>query len=159
MRHLIRLFQIFLATLVVAPGAMAQQGATVTGKVSGEGGAPVAFASVVIAGMGLGASTRESGVFSIAVPAARVTNQRVDVTGRAIGYQSSTQQVTLSSGTVTVNFSLTVNPLRLGEVVVTGAGTASSIERLGAVVSTVKSEEIVKSNELNAVQALAAKAP
>jgi TonB-linked SusC/RagA family outer membrane protein len=109
--------------------------------------------------MGLGATTREDGAFSIAVPAARVTNQRVDVTARAIGYQAATQQVTLSSGTVTVNFTLTVNPLRLGEVVVTGAGTASSIERLGAVVSTVKSEEILKSNELNAVTALAAKAP
>ena len=159
MRHLIRLLTLFLAALVAAPGAMAQQGATVTGKVTGEGGSPVAFASVVIVGMGLGASTREDGVFSIAVPAARVTNQRVDVTARAIGYQAATQQVTLSSGTVTVNFTLTVNPLRLGEVVVTGAGTASSIERLGAVVSTVKSEEILKSNELNAVQALAAKAP
>src|SRR5688572_4597961 len=159
MRHLIRLFTLFLATLVAVPGAMAQQGATVTGKVTGEGGNPVAFASVVLGGMGLGASTREDGVFSITVPAARVTNQRVDVTVRAIGYQAATQQVTLSSGTVTVNFTLTVNPLRLGEVVVTGAGTASSIERLGAVVSTVKSEEIVKSNELNTVQALAAKAP
>jgi TonB-linked SusC/RagA family outer membrane protein len=138
---------------------MAQQGATVTGRVTGEGGSPVPFASVILVGMGLGASTREDGVFSIAVPAARVTNQRVEVTARAIGYQSATQQVTLSSGTVTVNFTLTVNPLRLGEVVVTGAGTASSVERLGSVVSTVKSEEIVKSNELNAVQALAAKAP
>jgi len=159
MRHLIRLYTVFLAALVAAPGAMAQQGATVTGKVTAEGGAPVAFASVVLMGMGLGATTREDGVFSIAVPAARVTNQRVDVTVRAIGYQSATQQATLSSGTVTVNFALTVNPLRLGEVVVTGAGTASSIERLGAVVSTVKSEEILRSNELNAVQALAAKAP
>jgi TonB-linked SusC/RagA family outer membrane protein len=159
MRYLIRLFTLLLATLVAVPVAMAQQGATVTGKVTGEGGNPVAFASVVLGGMGLGASTREDGVFSITVPAARVTNQRVDVTVRAIGYQSATQQVTLSQGSVTVNFTLAVNPLRLGEIVVTGAGTASSIERLGAVVSTVKSEEIVKSNELNAVQALAAKAP
>lgn len=159
MRHLIRLFTLFLAALVTAPGAMAQQGATVTGKVTAEGGAPVAFASVVLVGMGLGAATREDGVFSIAVPAARTSNQRVDVTVRAIGYQSATQQVTLSAGTVTVNFTMSVNPLRLGEVVVTGAGTASSIERLGAVVSSVKSEEILKSNELNAVQALAAKAP
>jgi len=159
MRHLNRLFIVFLAALVAAPGAMAQQGATVTGKVTAEGGTPVAFASVVLAGMGLGATTREDGVYSISVPAGRVTNQRVDLTVRAIGYQSATQSITLSSGTVTANFTLTVNPLRLGEVVVTGAGTASSIERLGAVVSTVKSEEIVKSNELNAVQALAAKAP
>lgn len=159
MKYLTRLLTMLLASLVAVPVAQAQQGATVTGKVTAEGGAPVAFASVVLAGLGLGATTREDGVYSIAVPAARVNNQRLDVTVRAIGYQSRTQQVTLSSGTQTVNFTLTVNPLRLGEVVVTGAGTASSIERLGAVVSTVKSEEILKSNELNAVQALAAKAP
>jgi TonB-linked SusC/RagA family outer membrane protein len=159
MRNLIRLFSLLLAALVAVPEAMAQQGANVTGKVSAEGGAPVPFASVVLVGMGLGATTREDGVYSITVPAARVSNQRVDLTVRAIGYQSATQQITLSSGTVTTNFTLTVNPLRLGEIVVTGAGTASSIERLGAVVSTVKSEEIMKSNELNAVQALAAKAP
>ena len=159
MRPLHRLFTVFLAALVAAPGAMAQQGATVTGKVTGEGGGPVPFASVVLTGMGLGATSRDDGVYSITVPAGRVSNQRVDVTVHAIGYQSVTQQVTLSSGTVTANFTLSVNPLRLGEVVVTGAGTASSIERLGSVVSTVKSEEILKSSELNTVQALAAKAP
>jgi TonB-linked SusC/RagA family outer membrane protein len=149
----------FAAVAITAPSAQGQQGATVTGKIVTEGGVPVPFASVVLVGMGLGGSTREDGVYSVSVPAARVSGQRIDVTVRAIGYQSATQQVTLSSGTVTANFTLTVNPLRLGEIVVTGAGTASSIERLGAVVSTVKSEEIAKSNELNAVQALAAKAP
>jgi TonB-linked SusC/RagA family outer membrane protein len=149
----------FAALVITAPPAQGQQGATVTGKIVAEGGVPVPFASVVLVGMGLGGSTREDGVYSVSVPAARVSGQRIDVTVRAIGYQSATQQVTLSSGTVTANFTLTVNPLRLGEIVVTGAGTASSIERLGAVVSTVKSEEIAKSNELNAVQALAAKAP
>ena len=85
MRPLHRLFTVFLAALVTAPGAMAQQGATVTGKVTGEGGGPVPFASVVLAGMGLGASTRDDGVFSITVPPARVSNQRIDVTVRAIG--------------------------------------------------------------------------
>jgi TonB-dependent SusC/RagA subfamily outer membrane receptor len=158
MKSLIRLLTVLLAAALVAPGAHAQ-GTTVTGRVTAEGGSPVPFASVVLTGMGLGATTREDGVYSISVPAARATGQSVVLSVRAIGYQSASQNVTLSPGTVTANVQLTVNPLRLGEVVVTGAGTASSIERLGAVVSTVKSEEIVKSNELNAVQALAAKAP
>lgn len=159
MRLLHRAFTTLVALAVTATGAMAQQGATVSGRVTGEGGQPVPFASVVLVGMGLGGTTREDGAYSFSVPAARVTNQTVQVTVRAIGYQSTTKSVTLTSGTVTVDFTLSVNPLRLGEVVVTGAGTQSSVERLGAVVSTVKSEEIVKANELNAVQALAAKAP
>ena len=158
MRHLIRLFTVLLAAVIAAPDALAQ-GATVTGKVTAEGGAPVPFASVVLTGMGLGSSTREDGVYSISVPAARATGQTVVLAVRAIGYQSKQQNITLSPGTITANVTMTVNPLRLGEVVVTGAGTASSVERLGSVVSTVKSEEILKSNELNTVQALAAKAP
>jgi len=159
MRRLIRVCTMFLAGLVLVPPAMAQQGATVTGKVIGEGGVPIPFATVVLVGMGIGGQTREDGVYSLTVPAARVTNQSASLMVRAIGYQAATKSFTLSAGTSTVDFTLVVNPLRLGEVVVTGAGTQSSIERLGAVVSTVKSEEIVKSNELNAVQALAAKAP
>ena len=140
-----RVYSVLGAAGIAAPNDIAQQGATVSGQVTAEGGAPVAFASVALQGMGLGATTREDGNYSFTVPAARVTGQRATLTVRAIGYQSATQQITLSAGTVTANFTLTVNPLRLGEVVVTGAGTQSSIERLGAVVSTVKSEEIVKS--------------
>lgn len=159
MKSVIRYLSVLLLAAALAPGAHAQQGATVTGRVTAEGGAPIPFASVVLTGMGLGATTREDGMYTITVPAARVAGQSVPVAVRAIGYQSASQNVTLSAGSHTVNFALAINPLRLGEVVVTGAGTASSVERLGAVVSTVKSEEILKSNELNAVQALAAKAP
>ena len=85
MRHLIRLFTVLLAALLAAPDAFAQ-GATVTGKVTAEGGAPVPFASVVLTGMGLGGSTREDGVYSISVPAARATGQTVVLAVRAIGY-------------------------------------------------------------------------
>src|SRR6185503_55361 len=59
----------------------------------------------------------------------------------------------------THDFTLATNPLRLGEVVVTGAGTATQTEKLGSVRNVVEAEQIVKSNEPNVVQALAAKAP
>lgn len=159
MSRLYRILPLALGFLFVTRPVSAQQGATITGRVTNESGAPVAFASVVLQAMGLGGTTREDGNYSFNVPAARATGQRVTLTVRAIGYQLGSRQITLSPGSMTENFSLTVNPLRLGEVVVTGAGTQSSIERLGSVVSTVKSEEIAKSNEVNTVQALAAKAP
>jgi TonB-linked SusC/RagA family outer membrane protein len=145
--------------VLIAPPVAAQQGATLTGRVTNESGAPVPYASVVVDGMGLGGSTRENGTYSFNVPAARVSGQRVTLSVRAIGYKADSRQITLSAGTITENFTLTTNPLRLGEVVVTGAGTQSAVERLGSVVSTVRSEEIAKANEVNAVQALAAKAP
>ncbi|MBL8961976.1 MAG: SusC/RagA family TonB-linked outer membrane protein [Gemmatimonadetes bacterium] len=138
--------------------AGAQEGATITGRVTNEAGAPLAFASVYIEGMGLGTQTRDDGQYSLAVPGARVQGQSARLGVRAIGYKGQLVTITLR-GNVTQNFTLEANPLRLGEVVVTGAGTQSSTERLGATISSVKAEDIVKSNEVNVVQALAAKAP
>jgi TonB-dependent SusC/RagA subfamily outer membrane receptor len=47
----------------------------------------------------------------------------------------------------------------LGEIVVTGAGTATETEKLGNVRNNVSADQIEKSNESNVVEALAAKAP
>jgi TonB-linked SusC/RagA family outer membrane protein len=54
---------------------------------------------------------------------------------------------------------LVANPLQLGEVVITGAGTTTTREKLGTVINTVDSATIARSNEPNIVNALAAKAP
>jgi TonB-linked SusC/RagA family outer membrane protein len=159
MSRFFRAVGICLGSLVAIMPLGAQTGATLNGRVVSDAGAPVPFASVFIDGMGIGSTTREDGNYSFTVPGARVQGQNVTLSVRAIGFKTETKQIRLSQGTITTNFTLTTNPLHLGEVVVTGAGTSSSVERLGAVVSSVKSEEIVRSNELNAVQALAAKAP
>lgn len=159
MTRLYRFLGVALSLVVLALPASAQQGATITGRVTNEAGAAVPFASVFLEGMGIGGTTREDGNYSFNVPAARVSGQRVNLSVRAIGFKAETRPITLTAGSQTQNFQVSANPLRLGEVVVTGAGTASSVERLGAVVSSVKSEEILKANEVNAVQALAAKAP
>ena len=156
----------FRLTLAVAAGALwlpsavsAQDGATVTGRVTSEAGAPLASASVFIDGLNIGALTRDDGVYSFVVPSARVQNQAGTITARLLGYKASTVPITLSSGTITQDFRLAPNPLRLGEVVVTGAGTVTQAEKLGNVRNAVDAEQIVKSNETNVVQALAAKAP
>ena len=44
---------------------------------------------------------------------------------RAIGYQPQTRQVTLTAGSVSVNFDLRRDVTQLGEVVVTGVATAT----------------------------------
>jgi TonB-linked SusC/RagA family outer membrane protein len=142
------------------PSALsAQDGATLTGRVTSEAGAPLASASVFIDGLNIGALTREDGMYSFVVPAARVQNQAATLSARLLGYKAATVQITLSAGTITQDFRLAPNPLRLGEVVVTGAGTVTQAEKLGNVRNAVAAEEIVKSNESNIVQALAAKAP
>jgi TonB-linked SusC/RagA family outer membrane protein len=139
--------------------AGAQEGATISGRVTSEAGAPLASASVFIDGLNVGSVTRDDGQYSFTVPAARVQGQAVSLTARLLGYKANTAQITLRSGAITQDFRLAPNPLRLGEVVVTGAGTVTQAEKLGNVRNAVDAEEILKSNESNVVQALAAKAP
>jgi len=143
---------------LAAPAVLAAQ-TTVTGHVKGEAGNALPGANVGITDLGAGATTRESGDYSFTVPASRVHGQTVTLSVRIIGYRAATAQITLNSGTVTQDFTLVANPLQLGEVIITGAGTATTREKLGTVINTVDSAAIAKSNESNIVNALSAKAP
>lgn len=144
--------------VVAAPVVLAAQ-TTVTGHVKGEAGNALSGANVGITDLGVGTTTRENGEYSFSVPASRVHGQTVTLSVRIIGYKATTAQITLNPGTVTQDFTLTANPLQLGEVIITGAGTASTREKLGTVINTVDSAVISHSNEANIVNALAAKAP
>src|SRR5678815_3355697 len=73
--------------------------------------------------------------------------------------RSTASLITLSGDAITKDFSLAANPLRLGEVVVTGSGTSTTVEKLGNPINSVKSEDVQKSSEPSIVNALAAKAP
>jgi TonB-linked SusC/RagA family outer membrane protein len=154
-----RLITTTIAAAALPLTAIAQDGATITGRVTSEAGAPLQAASVFIEGMNLGALSRDDGQYSFTVPLARVQGQSVTLTARLLGYRSTSAQITLREGTITQDFALAANPLRLGEVVVTGAGTLTTAEKLGNVRNSVDSALITKSNESNIVQALAAKAP
>jgi hypothetical protein len=82
------------------------------------------------------------------------------VTVRRLGYRGLSRTVTLpTSGAVTADFTMTTNPLQLGEVVVTGAGTTTQAERTGIIRKSVDSSAISRANEVNLVTALAGKAP
>ncbi len=146
-----------LATLTVP--ALAQDAATVQGRVTTQAGAPLAGANVFIQALNLGTVTREDGSYVLPVPAARVNGQSVSLGARRLGYSPQTVQITLRGGAITQDFSLGVSALRLDEVVVTGAGTESTRERLGNVINSVSADQIARAAEPNVVQALAGKAP
>ena len=158
MRVLLRRSLAALGVLLLPGSLAAQQAATVTGRVMSEG-APVPSATVSIPELGLGTLANEAGRYTIVVPAGRIQGQSVTVTARRVGFRPQTARVTIAAGTVTQDFELAPNPLQLGEVVITGAGTATEVEKLGNVRNAVSAELIVKSNEPNIVQALAGKAP
>ena len=139
--------------------AVAQQPATLTGRVTGQEGQPLGSAGVIIEQLSAGAVTRPDGSYTIIVPGARVPSGPVTVTARLVGFKSRSAQVNLSTGSAVQDFTLPDNPLQLGELVVTGAGTVSEVEKLGTGRSSVDSLTIVRSAEPNVVAALAAKAP
>lgn len=160
MMHQFRRFiTMTIAAAALPLTAIAQEGATVSGRVTTEAGAPLPAVTVFIEGMSLGSLTRDDGQYSFTVPSARVQGQTVTLTARLLGYRAASAQVTLREGAITQDFTLAANPLRLGEVVVTGAGTLTTAEKLGNVRNSVDSAVITRSNEPNIVQALAAKAP
>jgi TonB-linked SusC/RagA family outer membrane protein len=127
--------------------------------VSREDGEPLAGATVSIPTIGFGTTTRADGRYVLTIPGNRVQGQQVTLSIRAIGYKPQTREITLSEGESAQDFTLAPNPLQLGEVVVTGAGTALEVEKLGSVRNNVDSTLIQRSNETNVVTALAAKAP
>jgi len=149
-----------LGTLALLPGwASAQQEAVITGKVQSQAGVPLPFAEVSVTELRQGALTQSDGTYRIVVPAARVTGQQVTLTARLIGYKQGTVKLALTGGAHSQDFSLEANPLRLGEVIVTGEGTATERQKLGAVINTVDTSLVTRSDETNIVSALAGKAP
>ena len=151
----------FVACALTASTAFAQSGTTVTGRVTSDAGAPLGGASVFISGMNIGTQTNDDGTYTFVVPASRATGAAATLTARVIGYTARSVPITLTPGsTVNQAFSLTVNPFHLGEVVVTGAGTSTTRERLSVTINSVDSSTIKRASEpQNIISALAGKAP
>jgi TonB-linked SusC/RagA family outer membrane protein len=153
-----------VAAALVAAGAAslsAQEPTTVTGTVSNESGAPIPAVQVYIQPLNIGAVTRDDGRYTLVVPGARATGQTVPLTARQVGFRAATAQVTLTPGqTVTQDFRLAAAPVTLSAVVVTGAGTTSTRERLGSTINSVDSTLLQRAVEpQNVVSGLAGKAP
>ncbi|MEO8336639.1 MAG: SusC/RagA family TonB-linked outer membrane protein [bacterium] len=160
MRHPIRRSLAHIGLVATLPAALAaQEGATIVGRVTGVNGNPLVAATVAVSQLGLGALTRDDGRYVIVVPAARMPREPVTITVRRVGYKPRILRLAIASGAITQDFSLESNPLNLGEIVITGAGTATEVEKLGSVRNAVSPELMVRSNESNIVNALAAKAP
>ena len=140
-----RSYLLAAAALLFLPATAFAQ-TTISGRVQGEDRAAVPDVAVTIPELGLGTVTRDDGRYSITVPGARVLGQTVTVAARRIGYRAQNVRVTLNPGTIATDITLAANPMQLGEVIVTGAGTTSTVERLGNVrnvVSTLADDDSV----------------
>ena len=154
-----RALAVAVAGAALPAAAVAQGAVTVSGRVVSDGGQPLAAATIFIQSLALGATTRDDGTYSFVVPAARAAGRTVTISARRVGYRTFAAQITLTGSAVVQNFTLSANPLQLGQVVVTGAGLTTTAERLGAVRTPIDTAAITRATEPNVAQALAAKAP
>ncbi len=154
----VRRLQSLLAVAAVGLVPMsltAQQGTTVSGVVTAEGGTPIPSVSVSIPAIGAGAITREDGRYTFVVPAGRTG--AATLTARRIGYQQKSVQITLGAGPVSQNFSLTAAANQLEGLVVTALGITKEKSQLGTAVQTVTSDQLNTTHDQNIMSQLAGK--
>jgi TonB-linked SusC/RagA family outer membrane protein len=132
-----------LALATLAPlSVQAQQQATLTGRVTDEGGQPLDGATIFIAELNQGGLTNAQGRYSIVVPAARVRGQEVTIQARFIGYTAESKRITLSGGSIETNFALKQDINRLSQVVVTGVTGATEVKKLAFTVAQVSAADM-----------------
>ena len=159
-RRAVRCALVAVAVFLLPAAARAQQPVTITGRVTNEAGEPLRVANVGIGSLNLVVYANAEGNYRLVVPAGRAASQSVPLTARQIGYRAASATVQLVPGaTLVQNFRLAPDPLRLDEVVVTGAGTESLAERIGTARASLSAQEVMKANEPNILQAMAGKVP
>lgn len=116
------------SVLLALPAAAQAQNAVITGKVTSEFGQPVEQANVYINDLTISVPTNAQGVYTITIPAARVSGQQLNLRVRAIGYQPGLRPIRITAGSQTQDFTLKQDVNRLNEVVVTGT-VGEGVER------------------------------
>ncbi len=142
----------FLFSILLFMGSLVVNAQTkvITGTVtSADDDMPIPGVSVLISGTTLGTVTDVNGNYSFKVP-----EDAEKLMFSFVGMQ--TQEVAING--LTVNATLQPDVVGIDEVVVTAMGISKEKKALGYSTSNVSADEILKSGEQNAVQALAAKA-
>jgi TonB-linked SusC/RagA family outer membrane protein len=137
------------ATVLAAPDLSAQATGTVQGTVTESGSLrPLPNIQVFVPSVGRGTLTNGQGRFMLVnVPAGQVQIQ-----AQGVGYATARETVNLAAGqTATVALSLQASAIALDEVVVTGAGQATEVKKLGNTVATIDTKEVLATAPVNTV--------
>ena len=136
-----------VATLLLGCFGAFAQGQRVTGTVTDETGSPVIGAAVVVEGTTRGTSTDLAGCFEIAASA------DANLVVSYLGYQTQTVAV---AGRSVVDVTLVPDSEQIEEVVVQAFGTAKKEAFTGSA-TTIKSDELVKTQSSSVANALSGK--
>jgi TonB-dependent SusC/RagA subfamily outer membrane receptor len=153
-------FAVLAGTILAFPSAtQAQEAMTLTGRVADETGAELATVNVYIDGTDLATITDSDGSYSLVIPASRIDNQQHVLVAGLIGYRAGQETITLLGDDLTINFTLTLDPIGLEEIVAVGQGLTRERRRLGATVNSISDVDIELSRETEVLAAIAGKAP
>ena len=162
MTHLVRKLLVLSATVAatlvsVAASALAQEGGSISGRaIDATTSAPIPSAQVQIIGTGRGGTTADDGRFRIA----NVRPGTYQVRVLRIGYQASTQPVTLGPGqAITLEYSLAPAVVTLDEVVTLATGATTRKREQGMVVGTLTPEPAALATAGNITQLLTGRIP
>ena len=138
----------------VMPIQAQAQTAVLTGTVRSEFGDALDAANVYIPEMQISVVTNAQGLYTITIPAGRVSGNLVDMRVRAFGYQPQTRPVRITAGTQTLDFSLRRDVNRLAEIVVTGVTAGTEARNLPFSVARVDEREmpVASANPLTQLQ-------
>ena len=144
MRRVSRLIALVIAAAIAPLQLSAQEGATVSGRVTDAQGAPEAGVSVRIQTMGIGATTDAEGAYRLVIPAARVgTGSTAQISASRQGLGTVTRTLTLAPGAALIqNFTMQAQALLLEDVVVTALGVERERSQLGTAQQTVDTEDL-----------------
>ncbi len=146
---MVRKIVLSLAAVLSVVGMAIAQNKQVSGTVTDTKGAPVFGATVVVEGTTIGTSTDAQGKYTLNAPADGMLSVSF------IGYSDQTVAI---DGKTVVNVVLTESAHALDDVIITAYGEAKREAFTGSAVM-VKTEEIVKSQTTNAIDALNGKVP
>jgi len=151
-------FGLLLIFGLVMPTSVQAQQAVIEGTVtSATTGNPLPGANIIIRGTQLGTATNMDGQYRLTVPAAQVTGESVAIVTSFVGYRGSTQTLTLTSGTHTLNFELVDDVFGMEDIVVTGVVGATFKERLPFSVDIVSRSALDQVPYVSADQAIRGK--
>jgi TonB-dependent SusC/RagA subfamily outer membrane receptor len=143
------LFLCFSATPIAASAQL-----VVAGRVTGDGAAPLAGAQVLIQGTTIGTVAAENGGYRLVISSPR---PGMVLLVRSLGYKPARQTLTQTAGSLSQDFRLTLDPLRLGEVVVTSSRGETERATLGTTIATVGGDEISRAGTIQVDAALSGK--
>src|SRR5438067_4090519 len=148
-----RFLAVASVVLGVIPAFAQAQGTTISGQVTGTGGAPIVGASVSIPTLRVGAFTDDAGRYTFTVPAS-ANGTTVTVLTRRLGFQPASVSIAITGAPVTQNFSLSAAATELQGVVVTALGLTREKSQLGTAQQQVSNAELNQTKALNLVDQL-----